>query len=214
MSNQALINIYIFSDTTPFAGETSRKIEPLSAYKYHKISCKNVPPSTPPYKISWVKTTFDQTGKPTETEVENSDRIVVDPQGLYNEDCLFSWPEQSPGRAIVLPPVSALALAAASALAKCSSFYVKVFYVIGKELSGELSCPCGRSCLPNSDNAPDKGNRNNLRIIRAPDKRGIEDNSDIFSYFSLKAYVVTPHRDDSNDGSQNMFLWRYLFFRL
>ena len=26
------------------------------------------------------------------------------------------------------------------------SFYVKVFYVMGKALSGELSCPCDRSC--------------------------------------------------------------------
>ena len=26
------------------------------------------------------------------------------------------------------------------------SFYLKVFYVIGKALSGELSCPCDRSC--------------------------------------------------------------------
>ena len=26
-------------------------------------------------------------------------------------------------------------------------FYVKVFYVMGKALSGELSCPCVRSCL-------------------------------------------------------------------
>ena len=45
--------------------------------------------------------------------------------------------------AIVLPP----ALAAAAALAKCLSFYLKVFYVMGKALSGELSCPCDRSCL-------------------------------------------------------------------
>ena len=30
--------------------------------------------------------------------------------------------------------------------------------------------------------------------FRAPDKRGIEDNSKIiFSYFSKKTYVVTPH---------------------
>ena len=28
-------------------------------------------------------------------------------------------------------------------------FYVKVFYVMGKALSGELSCPCGRSCYEN-----------------------------------------------------------------
>ena len=49
---------------------------------------------------------------------------------------VFSSPGLSPGRAIVLPP--------ASALAKC--FYVKVFYVMGKALSGELSCPCDRSC--------------------------------------------------------------------
>ena len=33
------------------------------------------------------------------------------------------------------------ALAVASALAN-----VKVFYVMGKALSGELSCPCDRSC--------------------------------------------------------------------
>ena len=43
-----------------------------------------------------------------------------------------------PGRAIVLPLA-----AAAVALA----FYVKVFYVMGKALSCELSCPCDRSCL-------------------------------------------------------------------
>ena len=62
---------------------------------------------------------------------------------------LFSSPGRSPGRAIVLPPASALASAAAlaSALAKYLSFYVKVFYVMGKALSGELSCPCDRSCL-------------------------------------------------------------------
>ena len=30
--------------------------------------------------------------------------------------------------------------------------------------------------------------------IRAPDKRGIENNSkDIFSYFSMKTYIVIPH---------------------
>ena len=34
----------------------------------------------------------------------------------------------------------------ASVLAKCYSFYVKVFYVMGKALTGELSCPCDRSC--------------------------------------------------------------------
>ena len=51
---------------------------------------------------------------------------------------IFSLPGQSPGRAIVLPP--------ASALAKCYVFYFEVFYVMGKVLSGELSCPCDRSC--------------------------------------------------------------------
>ena len=38
----------------------------------------------------------------------------------------------------------ASALAAAAAYAK--KFNVKVFYVMGKALSGELSCPCDRSC--------------------------------------------------------------------
>ena len=52
----------------------------------------------------------------------------------------FSSPGRSPGRAIVRHPASA------SALAKCQSFDVKVFYVMDKALSGELSCPCDRSC--------------------------------------------------------------------
>ena len=39
------------------------------------------------------------------------------------------------GRAIVLASASALAL------------YVKKIYVMGKALSGELSCPCYRSCF-------------------------------------------------------------------
>ena len=59
---------------------------------------------------------------------------------------LDSSPGCHPGRAIVLPPASALVLAAAAALAKCSSVYVKAFYVMGKALSGELSCPCDRYC--------------------------------------------------------------------
>ena len=59
---------------------------------------------------------------------------------------IFSLPGQSPGRAIILAEALALVLALASVLAKCLSFYVKVFYVTGKALSGELSCPCDRSC--------------------------------------------------------------------
>ena len=31
-----------------------------------------------------------------------------------------------------------------------TSFYFKVFYVMGKALSGELSCPFDRSCLTSS----------------------------------------------------------------
>ena len=56
---------------------------------------------------------------------------------------VFSLPEQISGRAIALPP----ALASASALAKCLSFYVKVCYVVGKALACELSCSCDRSCF-------------------------------------------------------------------
>ena len=62
---------------------------------------------------------------------------------------VFSLPGGSPGRAIVLPSALALALAAAAALAKCNSFYAKVFYVMDRALSGELSCPCDRSCSGN-----------------------------------------------------------------
>ena len=52
---------------------------------------------------------------------------------------LFSSPGRSPGRAIILPPASALA--AASALAK--SLTLK-FLCYGQD---ELSCPCDRSCF-------------------------------------------------------------------
>ena len=61
---------------------------------------------------------------------------------------LVTSPGQSPGRAIVLPPASALALA------KCYSFYIKVFYVMGKVLSGELPCPCDNSCFKNMELYP------------------------------------------------------------
>ena len=54
---------------------------------------------------------------------------------------LISSHGRSSGRTIVLPPVSA------SALANCKIFFVKVFYVMSKALSCELSCPCDRSCL-------------------------------------------------------------------
>ena len=57
---------------------------------------------------------------------------------VYRFFC-FSLHGQSPGGAIVLP------LASASALAK--SLMLKLFHVMGKALSGELSCPCDRSCL-------------------------------------------------------------------
>ena len=62
---------------------------------------------------------------------------------MGSNSVIFSLSGQSPGRAVVLPP--ALASALAAALAKCLSFYVKIFYVMGKALSGELSCPCDRS---------------------------------------------------------------------
>ena len=46
----------------------------------------------------------------------------------YNPECNFSRPGRSPGRAIVLPAASA----AASALAKFKSIYVKVFLCDGQ----------------------------------------------------------------------------------
>ena len=54
---------------------------------------------------------------------------------------LISLPGRSPGRAIVLPQALAAALAINS-----KKFNVKVFYVIRKALSCELSCLCDRSC--------------------------------------------------------------------
>ena len=63
----------------------------------------------------------------------------------------FSSPGRNPGRAIVLP----LASVEASVLAKCKSFYVKVFYVMGKLRRCQVSYPvpmtglvkCGPNCF-------------------------------------------------------------------
>ena len=56
---------------------------------------------------------------------------------------IFSSPGRSPGRAIVLPP----GVGVGSDLGVSKKFNIKVFYVMGKALSGELSCFCDRSCL-------------------------------------------------------------------
>ena len=61
--------------------------------------------------------------------------------------CIFNSPGQSPGRAIVLPGASVLAGGGVS-----KKFNIKVFYVMGKALSGELSCPCDRSCYDSYSN--------------------------------------------------------------
>ena len=82
----------------------------------------------------------------TEVELREGRQLInVEHNPKNVVGAIFSPPGRSPGRATVLP--LALALGAASALAKCLSFYVNVFYVKGKALSGELSCPCDRSAL-------------------------------------------------------------------
>ena len=60
----------------------------------------------------------------------------------FSKSILFSSPEQISGRAIALLPAAALlvALPAELAVPKCYSFYIKVFYMMGKALTGELSC--------------------------------------------------------------------------
>ena len=63
---------------------------------------------------------------------------------------LFSSPGGSPGRAIVLPPGIGIGVGidvVGSSVCVSKKFNVKVFYVMGKALSGELSCPCDRSCF-------------------------------------------------------------------
>ena len=61
---------------------------------------------------------------------------------------IFSSPERSPGRAIVLPS------GIGGGVSK--KFNVKVFYVMGKALSSKLSCPCDRSCLARCTNVQEK----------------------------------------------------------
>ena len=48
---------------------------------------------------------------------------------------------------IFLAPLDGVVPWSRSVLASALGFYVKVFYVMSKVLSGELSCPCDRSCF-------------------------------------------------------------------
>ena len=65
----------------------------------------------------------------------------------YQNGPVFRSPGRSPGRAIVLLPGVGVGVGVGVTVSKkCLSFYVTVFNVIGKALSGELSCPCDRSC--------------------------------------------------------------------
>ena len=79
-------------------------------------------------------------------------------------------------------------LATASALAKCYSFYVIVFYVMAKALSGELFCPCDRSCLF-SDLAALTAKSENKKGFSTSEKAQIRkkaaQNSDHFFFFSF-----------------------------
>ena len=72
-------------------------------------------------------------------------RPIVSLVSAYGQT-LFSSPGRSLGKAIVLPPASALVLALAEASPLAKGFTSKFFYVMDKALSGELSCPCDRSC--------------------------------------------------------------------
>ena len=104
---------------------------------------------------------------------------------------IFSSPGRSPGRAIVLPPVSASALVAASALAKCLKFYIKVFYVMGKALSGELSCPCDRSCFFFYRNQYSNSNAFKLQHMKCIEVKGIFEKVD--QYFAQKCSFLTQN---------------------
>ena len=44
-------------------------------------------------------------------------------------------------------PGVGVGVAGGVSISKMLKFYVKVFYVMVKALSGELSCPCDRSCF-------------------------------------------------------------------
>ena len=61
--------------------------------------------------------------------------------GCFPGASIFSSPGRSPGRAIVLS-------GGGGGVSK--KFNIKVSCVMGKALSGELSCPCDRSCFPTS----------------------------------------------------------------
>ena len=74
------------------------------------------------------------------------DEGIRAPLGTFSslvKHSIFSSPGRSPGRAIGLSLASALA--AASALAK--TLTLKFFYMMGKALSGKLSCLCDKSCV-------------------------------------------------------------------
>ena len=79
-------------------------------------------------------------------KIDKYNRIIKQYTCVVDE-ALFSSPGGSPGRAIVLPLASALVLALSAAAALAKSLTLKFFDVMGKALSGELSCPCDRFCF-------------------------------------------------------------------
>ena len=62
---------------------------------------------------------------------------------MHRRSLIFSLPEQSKEELLHYPR---RLLVSVLGLATCSSFYVKDYYVMGNELTGELSCPCDGSC--------------------------------------------------------------------
>ena len=68
-------------------------------------------------------------------------------RNFFYQVYIFSSPGRSPRRAIVLPRGVGVGMGVSVGVSK--KFNVKVFYVMGKALSGELSCPCDRSYLIN-----------------------------------------------------------------
>ena len=59
----------------------------------------------------------------------------------------FSSPEQALEELSLYPGIG-------TSVSKMLKFYVKVFYVMGKALTGELSCPYDRSCFAKRNKIP------------------------------------------------------------
>ena len=74
--------LYFFSDSNTFKGDKNAPpiVTQKNAYQYLHLPCENIPYSSPPYVIIWLKAPAND--REATKKVDEDERIVIDPQGF------------------------------------------------------------------------------------------------------------------------------------